>query len=95
MSTIALPSELTAALPSGYAIRRLEKSDKADFLTVLSVLTTVGDITDSAWDDRFDYIAKNKDTYTILCITDESGQICATGSLILERKLFVLPPNIC
>ncbi|KAK6533265.1 Glucosamine-phosphate N-acetyltransferase-like protein [Orbilia ellipsospora] len=86
MSTISLPSELTSALPSGYGIRRLQKTDKADFLAVLSVLTTVGDIPDPAWNDRFEYIAKNEDTYTILCITDEAGQVCATGSLIVERK---------
>ncbi|KAK6526678.1 Glucosamine-phosphate N-acetyltransferase-like protein [Arthrobotrys megalospora] len=82
----SLPSEITSALPSGYTIRELQKTDKAEVLSVLAVLTTVGDITESAWDERFEYISKHDDTYTILCIVDDAGKVCATGSLIVERK---------
>ncbi|KAK6511979.1 Glucosamine-phosphate N-acetyltransferase-like protein [Arthrobotrys musiformis] len=82
----SLPSDITSALPPGYTIRELQKSDRADVLSVLAVLTTVGDITDTAWDERFDYISKHDDTYTILCIVDDEGKVCATGSLIVERK---------
>ncbi|EPS40545.1 hypothetical protein H072_5610 [Dactylellina haptotyla CBS 200.50] len=92
--TVSLPLELTSALPPGYEIRKLEKSDKAGALDVLSVLTTVGEISDAAWDDRFDYVSKHEDTYTILCITDEVGKVCATGSLIVERKLFASTPSL-
>ncbi|KAJ6262102.1 hypothetical protein Dda_2907 [Drechslerella dactyloides] len=87
MSTsVSIPSEVTSALPTGYAIRPIQKSDKQGVLDVLAVLTTVGDISNESWDDRFDYISKHDDTYTILCITDEAGKVCATGSLIVERK---------
>ncbi|RVD86684.1 uncharacterized protein DFL_004947 [Arthrobotrys flagrans] len=82
----SLPSEITSALPPGYTIRELQKTDKAEVLAVLTVLTTVGDITDAAWDERFEYISKHDDTYTILCIIDDKGKVCATGSLIVERK---------
>ncbi|KAF3310607.1 Glucosamine-phosphate N-acetyltransferase-like protein [Orbilia oligospora] len=84
--TASLPSEITAALPLGYTIRELQKKDKAEVLEVLTVLTTVGDITNAAWDERFEYISKHDDTYTILCIIDDEGKVCATGSLIIERK---------
>ncbi|KAF3160803.1 Glucosamine-phosphate N-acetyltransferase-like protein [Orbilia oligospora] len=84
--TASLPSEITAALPLGYTIRELQKTDKAEVLEVLTVLTTVGDITNAAWDERFEYISKHDDTYTILCIVDDGGKVCATGSLIIERK---------
>ncbi|KAF3077843.1 Glucosamine-phosphate N-acetyltransferase-like protein [Orbilia oligospora] len=87
--TASLPSEITAALPLGYTIRELQKTDKAEVLEVLTVLTTVGDITNAAWDERFEYISKHDDTYTILCIIDDEGKVCATGSLIIERKLLV------
>ncbi|KAK6348765.1 Glucosamine-phosphate N-acetyltransferase-like protein [Orbilia blumenaviensis] len=82
----SLPSEITSALPSGYTIRELRKTDKSEVLSVLAVLTTVGEITDSDWDERFEYISKHDDTYTILCIVDDKGKVCATGSLIVERK---------
>ncbi|KAF3918094.1 hypothetical protein ABW21_db0207639 [Orbilia brochopaga] len=83
---VSIPSEVASALPAGYAIRPIEKSDKQGVLDVLAVLTTVGDISDESWDDRFDYISSHGDTYTILCITDETGKVCATGSLVVERK---------
>ncbi|KAF3942386.1 hypothetical protein ABW19_dt0206151 [Dactylella cylindrospora] len=82
----SLPSEITSALPTGYTVRELQKSDKEEVLSVLSVLTTVGEISDDSWNERFDYISKHDDTYTILCIVDDNGKVCATGSLIVERK---------
>jgi len=84
----SLPTSITSALPENYKIRDIEKPDKDGVLSVLSVLTHIGDISQEAWDDRFDYISSNPETYTILCIIDEKGDICATGSLIIERKLY-------
>ncbi|KAF3911224.1 hypothetical protein ABW20_dc0105657 [Dactylellina cionopaga] len=82
----SLPSTITSALPEGYTLRELQKTDKEDVLSVLSVLTVVGDISDTDWDDQFEYLSKHNDIYTIMCIVDETGKVCATGSLIVERK---------
>jgi glucosamine-phosphate N-acetyltransferase len=76
-----------AALPEGYTIRPLRKSDyEAGFLDVLRVLTTVGDVTPEQWAERYDWMAKRGDEYFLLCITDGSSKVVGTGALVVERK---------
>jgi glucosamine-phosphate N-acetyltransferase len=79
--------EIQSVLPEGYAARPLRRSDfHLGYLDVLRVLTTVGDITEAMWNDRFDYLAKRNDEYYLIVICDGSGRIVGTGSLIVERK---------
>ena len=77
-----------SALPEGYSCRPLQKSDyKSGFLETLRVLTTVGDIDEAQWVERFEYMASHNDAYFILCIVNGSGKVVGTGALVVERKL--------
>ncbi|CAO2651160.1 Nn.00g094570.m01.CDS01 [Neocucurbitaria sp. VM-36] len=79
--------EVLAALPEGYTCRPLEKSDyHNNFLDVLRVLTTVGDISEAQWDERYEWMSRRNDEYFLLCILDSDNKIVGTGALIVERK---------
>ncbi len=91
--TIISPS-VAAELPENYTIRPLRRSDYHNgFLDVLRVLTTVGDISEEKWNERYDWMSKRNDEYFLLCILDGSGdksgegRIVGTGAVIVERKL--------
>jgi glucosamine-phosphate N-acetyltransferase len=79
---------IAAQLPESYTIRALQKSDYArGFLDCLRILTTVGDITEAEWDDRYDWMTtQGKGGYYLLVI-DDGQRIVGTGALIVERKL--------
>lgn len=78
---------VAAALPEGYKIRALRQSDyKIGFLDCLRVLTTVGEITEEQFAERFAWISKQDGSYYVLVIED-GGRIVGTGALISERKL--------
>ncbi|KAL5598342.1 hypothetical protein BROUX41_003599 [Berkeleyomyces rouxiae] len=79
--------EVAAQLPEGYIARALRPSDYATgFLDCLRVLTTVGDITEAAFHERFEWMTK-QDGYYVLAIEDTAtGKIVGTGALIVERK---------
>ncbi|KAI9370666.1 L-Aspartase-like protein [Aspergillus egyptiacus] len=78
---------VASALPSGYTIRPLLRSDfHRGYLDVLRVLTTVGDISEDAWNKRYDWISARNDEYYMLVICDEQDRVVGTGSLIVERK---------
>jgi hypothetical protein len=90
------PSLLSPAvqkeLPEGYRCRPLQRSDYSQgFLDVLRVLTTVGDITEEKWNERYEWMAQRGDQYYLMVIVDESrpegNQVVGTGALIVERKL--------
>jgi glucosamine-phosphate N-acetyltransferase len=49
------------------------------------VLTTVGDISEAAWNERYDWMNKRNDSYYLLVIT-EGEKIVGTGALVVERK---------
>lgn len=76
-----------AALPEGYSIRPLRRSDYHNgYLDVLRVLTTVGDVSPDQWNERYDWMAARNDEYYLLVICDGTGRVVGTGSLIVERK---------
>lgn len=79
---------VASALPSSYTIRPLQRSDyHAGFLDVLRVLTTVGEISEKAWNERYDWMSGRGDEYFLLCICDGDGMVVGTGALVVERKL--------
>ncbi|KAL4977878.1 fumarate hydratase [Aspergillus desertorum] len=78
---------VSSALPEGYKIRPVQRSDfSRGYLDVLRVLTTVGDIDEADWNKRYDWISARNDEYYLLVIVDGQDKIVATGSLIVERK---------
>lgn len=78
---------IAASLPQTYSIRALRKSDYArGFLDCLRVLTTVGDISEEDWNERYDWMcSQGRGSYYLLVIEDQ-GRIVGTGALIVERK---------
>lgn len=56
------------------------------YLDCLRVLTTVGEPSQEAFNERYDFIASRSDTYYILVICDSSSRIVGTGAVIVERK---------
>ena len=86
-SDLISPTVLSA-LPKDYSMRPLQRSDyHAGVLDVLRVLTTVGDISEEAWTERYDWMAKRGDEYYILAVCDGEGKIVGTGCVVVERKL--------
>lgn len=82
---------VAAILPQGYKLRALRQSDyHAGFLDCLRVLTTVGDISEEQFAQRFEWISKQDGGYYILVIED-GGKVVGTGALLVERKLSVFP----
>jgi glucosamine-phosphate N-acetyltransferase len=87
-----IPASVQSALPEGYVIRPLEASDFHEgFLDVLRILTTVGDISETAWLERYEFMAKRNDAYFLIVVEDGSrpkgSKVVGTGALIVERKL--------
>ncbi|KFY86731.1 hypothetical protein V500_07434 [Pseudogymnoascus sp. VKM F-4518 (FW-2643)] len=78
---------IAASLPESYTIRALEKSDFArGFLDCLRVLTTVGDITEEQWNERYDWMDTQGNGGYFLLVIEDQGRIVGTGALIVERK---------
>lgn len=77
---------VASALPPNYTIRPLRPSDFAKgFLDVLRVLTAVGDISETAWTERYNWMKQCNGTYYLLVILD-GEKIVGTGALVVERK---------
>jgi glucosamine-phosphate N-acetyltransferase len=93
-----ISADVQAALPKGYTIRPLRKSDyEAGFLETLRVLTTVGDFTRDQFNERFDLMVKHEGSYYVIVVVDStSGQdkVVGTGAVIVEHKLYVLRSQI-
>ncbi|KAF1977979.1 glucosamine 6-phosphate N-acetyltransferas-like protein [Bimuria novae-zelandiae CBS 107.79] len=86
-SASLISPEVASQLPEGYTIRPLQRGDYAKgFLDVLRVLTTVGDVTEEQWNQRYEWLAQHNDQYFLLSILDSSSRIVGTGALIVERK---------
>lgn len=86
-----LSPEVQEALPAGYKLRALQRTDyDAGFLDCLRVLTSVGDIPKDKFEERYDWVSKQDGTYFIIVIEDTNTtptRIVGTGALLLERKL--------
>lgn len=85
--------DVSAALPEGYRLRALRKTDfDSGFLDCLRVLTTVGEITQDQFERQFDDMEK-AGAYYIIVIEDTNRSeisVVGTGALIVEKKLYVL-----
>lgn len=60
---------------------------------MLRVLTTVGDIAETEFAERYEYMSSRNDAYFLVVIEDTSREagtkIVGTGALVVERKLYV------
>ena len=83
-----LPSSLQATLPSGIHLRPLSSTDHSrSHLAILSVLTPTPDPGPEAWLARFEMMVATKGTYyPIVLVEEESDQIVALGTVLIERK---------
>lgn len=90
-SSDLLSPEVAECLPQGYVLRALRRSDYNNgFLDCLRVLTTVGDITEEEFDERYSWMCQQNGTYFIIVIEDTNGaanKVVGTGALLVERKL--------
>lgn len=85
---------VASALPEAYTIRPLQSSDyNAGFLDVLRVLTTVGEVSEQEFQDRFEEmkapagVGRGAGGYHVLVILNGEGRIVGTGALVVEKKL--------
>lgn len=87
-SPTLIPDSTAKSLPPGYSIRPLSRTDHSSgFLSVLAVLTTVGDISPSSFQSQYDWMASaGKGTYYILVIENEKKEVVGTGAVLVERK---------
>ncbi|PIN25688.1 Glucosamine-phosphate N-acetyltransferase [Handroanthus impetiginosus] len=71
-----------------FQVRKLELSDiNKGFVDLLQQLTVCGSISDEAFEERFQDLAKYGDDHVICVIEDNnSGKIIATGSVFIEKK---------
>jgi glucosamine-phosphate N-acetyltransferase len=83
-----IPSSASTSLPENYILRPLQRSDYSrGFLTCLTDLTWIGEISQSAFEERYDWMAtKGKEWYYCIVI-DDGERIVATATMIVERKL--------
>lgn len=89
-SSDLLSPDVANALPPGYRLRALRKSDyDSGFLDCLRVLTTVGDFKESDFAKQYDQMVASG-TYYIIIIEDTTKSkrpVVGTGALIVEHKL--------
>ena len=93
----SLTSHHTAATPSHastlsttdpFQPRRLQRSDyHAGFLSLLSQLTDVGEVSEPLFNGRFDELSRVSDTQQVWVIEDAAkGRVIATATLLIELK---------
>jgi glucosamine-phosphate N-acetyltransferase len=100
-TTALIPKTIADSLPSGYTLRPLQSGDyDRGVLDVLSVLTTVGDISkqkylgtppsrnpsNSFLVDRFEWLRKRNDSYFTIVIVNGQDKVVGVGSLLIEAK---------
>lgn len=65
-------------------MRKLKKEDKKDFLNLLSQLTTIGNITEESFNNRFNLIFSNKNINIYVLI--KNNKLIGCGTLLIEPK---------
>lgn len=75
------------SLPKDYSLRPVQQSDLAQYVEVLSVLTTVGSVSESDFAKLVAHWEENPEIYYPMVVTNEKDVVVATGMLVVERKL--------
>lgn len=91
-----LPTSAISSLPTPYTIRPLHRTDyNHGYLTCLSSLTWIGDISAAQFEQRFDWMrTKGKEWYYCIVI-DDGEKIVGAATMILDRKLYVFHISPC
>ncbi|OTB00692.1 hypothetical protein M426DRAFT_324053 [Hypoxylon sp. CI-4A] len=85
-STSLISPEVTRSLPENFTIRSLEKGDYGKgFLDCMKVLTWIGDVTETEFNERYDEMVEAKGTY-YFTVFEYEGRIVGTGALVVEKK---------
>jgi hypothetical protein len=80
--------DIESTLPEGYRLRPLEQADyHKGFMMVQSCLGTVGQMSESKWNERIQFLKTQRGTQYVICMVDGQGTVVCTGSLLIERKL--------
>ncbi|EDO15340.1 hypothetical protein Kpol_1011p10 [Vanderwaltozyma polyspora DSM 70294] len=81
-------------VPNGFSIRRIQKQDYEGVIKTLSILTTVGAVTEKQFGSIVEYWDTQKlpkgDVYKYnpyVIVEDSTGKVAATGNVIIEQKL--------
>lgn len=74
-------------LPKNYSFRTVKGSDHKAYLDTLSVLTTVGEVSEDQFDNLVRTWSRNPEIYNPRVIADENDQVVATGMLVIEQKV--------
>lgn len=89
-SSSLISEAVISSFPETYTIRPLERDDyHKGFFECIQVLTSTGDVSEERFLERYDYM-KNLGVHYFLVI-EHAGKIVGTGTLMVERKLCVLP----
>ncbi|KAG0281781.1 Glucosamine-phosphate N-acetyltransferase-like protein [Linnemannia exigua] len=91
-----IPASIQESLPAGYVVRPLARSDNqvrsnSSFLKTLEVLTTVGTISDEAFQRRFQYLKEHSDQYYTIVIEDMNVPPTSAGSATSSSPSLVTP----
>ncbi|KAG0221639.1 Glucosamine-phosphate N-acetyltransferase-like protein [Mortierella sp. GBA43] len=91
-----IPESQQEALPSGYVIRPLCRTDNqvrsnTSFLKTLEVLTQVGEISEEAFRERFQYLQDHNDQYFTIVIEDMNVPATLAGSATSSTPNLVTP----
>ncbi|KAF9350462.1 Glucosamine-phosphate N-acetyltransferase-like protein [Mortierella sp. NVP85] len=91
-----IPDELQENLPSGYVVRPLCRTDNqvrsnTSFLKTLEVLTTVGEISEEAFRERFQYLQDHNDQYFTIVIEDMNVPATSAASATSSTPYLVTP----
>ncbi|KAF9999089.1 Glucosamine-phosphate N-acetyltransferase-like protein [Modicella reniformis] len=91
-----IPEELQHSLPPGYVVRPLCRTDNqvrsnTSFLKTLEVLTTVGEISEDAFRNRFQYLQDHNDEYFTIVIEDMNVPATLAGSATSSIPNLVTP----
>jgi GNAT superfamily N-acetyltransferase len=82
-----ISKDIAASVPAGYTLRPLQSGDyDRGVLEVLTVLTTVGEISRSKFLERFEWLCRRNDSYFIIVIENDANRIVGVGSLLIEAK---------
>lgn len=91
-----IPEELQDQLPPGYVVRPLCRTDNqvrsnTSFLKTLEVLTTVGEIPEDAFRERFQYLQDHNDQYFTIVIEDMNVPATLAASATSSSPSLVTP----
>ena len=85
-----IPDSMLSALPEGYTMRALRRSDyDSGFLDCLRVLTVVGNVSKEEWLERFDWMVRQEGYYIVVVEDTTKKLVVGTGAVVVEKKLCV------